>query len=135
MVDWYKFHAHYSLAVPTHGLHIKRSNCTTLESNPAIHNSPLSHYPPRIPDLHTPLQIIHEIYLLGLTSRGPLWARIFVTAYYSVHPRKRRVVLSQLPHVLWASGCWHYERTLYSRRPLIWDRSFYLSIYLSGICG
>ena len=24
----------------------------------------------------------------------------------------------QLPHVLWASGCWHYERTLYSRRPL-----------------
>ena len=28
----------------------------------------------------------------------------------------------------WASGHWHYERTLYSRRPLKRDRSFYLSI-------
>ena len=25
--------------------------------------------------------------------------------------------LSQLPHIMWASGCWHHERTLYSRRP------------------
>jgi hypothetical protein len=50
----------------------------------------------------------------------------------SAHPRKRRVVLSQLPHVLWASGCWHYERTLYSRRPLKGTGvSIYLSIYLS----
>jgi hypothetical protein len=35
--------------------------------------------------------------------------------------------LSQLPHVLWASGCWHYERTLYSRRPL---KGTGVSIYL-----
>jgi hypothetical protein len=49
-------------------------------------------------------------------------------SYYSVHPRKRKVVLSQLPHVLWASGCWHYERTLYSRRPL---KGTGVSIYLS----
>jgi hypothetical protein len=76
----------------------------------------------------TPLRIIHLFYLMGMNPRGPLCARIFVTGYYSVHPRKRIVVLSQLPHVLWASGCWHYERTLYSRWPLIWDRSFYLSI-------
>ena len=31
------------------------------------------------------------------------------------------------PHVLWASGCWHYERTLYSRRPL---KETGVSIYL-----
>ena len=37
------------------------------------------------------------------------------------------VVLSQLPRVLWASGCWHYERTLYSRRPL---KGTEVSIYL-----
>jgi hypothetical protein len=36
--------------------------------------------------------------------------------------------LSQLPRVLWTSDCWHHERTLYSRRPLNGDRSFYLSI-------
>jgi len=41
-----------------------------------------------------------------------------VTGYYSVHPRKGRVVLSQFPFVLWASSHWLYERTLYSRRPL-----------------
>ena len=35
--------------------------------------------------------------------------------------------LDGLPHVLWASGCWHFERTLYSRRPLKRDWSFYLS--------
>jgi hypothetical protein len=58
---------------------------------------------------------------------GPNRPLFLVTGYYSVHPRKGRVVLSQLPHVLWASDCWHYERTLYSRRPLKRDRSFYLS--------
>ena len=48
---------------------------------------------------------------------------------YSVHPRKGRVVLSLLPFVLWASGCWHYERTLYSHWPLKMGPVF-LSIYL-----
>jgi hypothetical protein len=69
--------------------------------------------------------------LVILKRHAPSWAMMgpcyLFLGYYSVHPRKRRVVLSQLPHVLWASGCWHYERTLYSRRPLNWDRSFYLS--------
>jgi len=45
-------------------------------------------------------------------------SRLLFLGYYSVHPRKRRVVLSQLPHVLWASGCWRHEWTLYSRQPL-----------------
>ena len=57
-------------------------------------------------------------------------SRLLFLGYYSVHPRKRRVVLSQLPHVLWASGCWHYERTLYSRRPL---KGTGVSIYLSAL--
>ena len=52
--------------------------------------------------------------------------------YYSAHPRKGRVVLSQLPLVLWAPGCWHYERTLYSRRPLEKGPEF-LSIYLFSV--
>jgi hypothetical protein len=67
---------------------------------------------------------------MALNPRGLLLALIFVTGYYSVHPRKGRVVLSQLPHVLWASGCWHYERTLYSRRPPSGPE--FLSIYLSN---
>ena len=33
---------------------------------------------------------------------------------------------------LWASGCWHYERTLYSRRPL---KGTGVSIYLSPHFG
>jgi hypothetical protein len=37
--------------------------------------------------------------------------------------------LSQFPFVLWASGHWQYERTLYSRRP--WKGPEFLSIYLS----
>src|ERR1700738_2124369 len=65
-------------------------------------------------------------YLLVIVSRSLFLgcyflvslSRLLFLGYYSVHPRKRRVVLSQLPHVLWASGCWHYEQTLYSRRPL-----------------
>ena len=36
--------------------------------------------------------------------------------------------LSQRPLVLWASGLWHYERTLYSRRP---PKGTGVSIYLS----
>ena len=48
--------------------------------------------------------------------------------HYSVHLRKGRAELSQCPLVQWASGHWHYERTLHSRRPLARDRRFYLSI-------
>ena len=51
--------------------------------------------------------------------------------YYSAHPCKGRVVLVQLPLVMWASGCWQYERTLYSRRPFSKGPEF-LSIYLGG---
>ena len=61
-------------------------------------------------------------------SRAMMGTCFLFPGYYSVHPRKRRVVLSQLPHVMWASGCWHYEQTLYSRRPL---KGTGVSIYLS----
>ena len=60
------------------------------------------------------------------------------SGYCSVHPRKGKTVLSQLPLVMWAPGCWHYERTLYSYRPLhkgpeflsIWIKSVVMSIYI-----
>jgi hypothetical protein len=72
--------------------------------------------------------------LVVLERHTPSWAMMgpcfLFLGYYSVHPRKRRVVLSQLPHVMWASGCWHYERTLYSRRPL---KGTGVSIYLSDL--
>ena len=58
---------------------------------------------------------------------------LLVYGYYSVHPWKGRVVLSQLPLVMWAPGCWHYEWTFSSHQPLPKrDQSFYLSIYLYG---
>ena len=70
--------------------------------------------------------------LVILVRHTPSWAIMgpcfLFPGYYSVHPRKGRVVLSQLPHVMWASGCWHCERTLYSRRPL---KGTGVSIYLS----
>src|ERR1700738_5253414 len=81
-------------------------------------------------------------YLLVIVSRSLFLgcyflvslSRLLFLGYYSVHPRKRRVILSQLPHVLWASGCWHYERTLYSRRPLKGTGvSIYLSLWLARI--
>ena len=50
-----------------------------------------------------------------------------IVCHYSVHPWKGRVVLPQFPLVLWTLGHWHYKRTLYSRRPLKRDWSFYLS--------
>ena len=46
---------------------------------------------------------------------------------------KGRVVLSHFPLIMWASGHWHYERTLYSRRPLKRDRSFYLYGVLTNV--
>ena len=53
--------------------------------------------------------------LVILKRHVPSWAMMgpcyLFFGYYNVHPQKKRVVLSQDPHVLWASGCWHYERT------------------------
>jgi hypothetical protein len=72
------------------------------------------------------LVTVSWLLLLGYCSSVIVSWLLFL-GYYSAHPRKRRVVLSQLPHVLWASGCWHYERTLYSRRPL---KGTGVSIYL-----
>jgi hypothetical protein len=54
--------------------------------------------------------------------------------HFSVHLRKGRVVLSQCPLVRWASGHWHYKRTLHSRRPLA-KKGTRVSIYLNlGLC-
>ena len=57
--------------------------------------------------------------------------RTGVDALTCVHPRKGRVVLPQFPPLQWALGHWHYEQTLYSRRPLTRDWSFCLS-YMKG---
>src|ERR1700680_985483 len=74
----------------------------------------------------SPLGGYHVRYLQG--TSGQLGTSI--VCHYSVHPRKGRVVLSQCPLVRWASGHWHYERTLYSRRPLAKKGPEFLSIYL-----
>ena len=67
----------------------------------------------------------------GKQINQPLFLLLIIHDFFcydSVHPQKRRGVLSQYPFVLWASDHQHYKRTLYSRRPLKKrDRSFYLS--------
>ena len=130
-VGWYKFPAFYSLAAPSHVLHIRRSNGPNRNRTRTVLTQTSSHNQPRNHDLAYTLTTKP---LVILKRHTPSWAMMgpcyLFPGYYSVHPQKRRVVLSQLPHVLWASSCWHYEWTLYSRRPLNWDRSVYLSIYI-----
>jgi hypothetical protein len=112
-------------------LHIRRSNEPNRNRTRTVLTQTSSHNQPRNHDLAYTLTTKP---LVILKRHTPPWAMMgpcyLFPGYYSVHPRKRIVVLSQLPHVMWASGCWHYERTLYSRRPLKRDRSFYLSIYV-----
>ena len=118
-VGWYKFPAFYSLAAPSHALYFRRSYGLDCNRSRNVLTQISSHNQPRNHDLV--FTLITKT-LTILKRHAPPWAMIgpyyLFLGYYSVHPRKRRVVLSQLPHVLWASGCWHYERTLYSRRPL-----------------
>jgi hypothetical protein len=53
---------------------------------------------------------------------------ILFSGYYSVHPRKGRVVLSKIPLVWWASGHLTIRTdTSFTPAPLNRDRSFYLS--------
>ena len=97
----------YSLVAPSH-------------YSPLGDHSLYSRHPLTLPWNHDFQNHIIPI-LLVILRRHTWWTVIgpyyLFPGYYSVHPRKGRVVVSQFPHDLWASGCWHYERTLYLRRP------------------
>ncbi len=129
-VGWYKFPAFYSLAAPSHVVRFRRSNALNRNRTRNVLTQTSSHNQPRNHDLAYTL-ITKSVVILQ--RHTPSWAMMgpcyLFPGYYSVHPRNRRVVLSQIPHVLWASGCWHYERTRYSRRPL---KGTGVSIYLDG---
>jgi hypothetical protein len=128
-VGWYKFPAFYSLAAPSRVLHFRRIKRTQQESNPERLNSNILPQPTEESWLGVhPYNKITSYTWTACTLVGHDGPMFLVSCYYSVHPRKRWVVLSQLPHVLWTSGCWHYEWTLYSRRPL---KGIGVSIYLS----
>ena len=129
-VGWYIFPAFYSLAAPSHVLHFRQSYGLDWNRTRNVLTQTSSHNQPRKHDLAFTLTTKT---LIILKRHAPPWAIIgpcyLFLGYYSVHPQKRRVFLSQLPHVLWASGCWHYVRTLFTPAPKR-DRSFYLSILL-----
>jgi hypothetical protein len=59
--------------------------------------------------------IIHKR-MFHLTPKNPLDS--LQDPFGNTLTNPTTIVNEILPHVMWASGCWHYERTLYSRRPL-----------------
>ena len=127
-VGWYKFPAFYSLAAPSHVLHFRRSNGPN-GTNRNVLTQTSSHNQPRNHDLAFTLITKPLVILVRHT---PSWASMgpcfLFPGYYSVHPRKGRVVLSQLPHVLWASGCGIAKTdTLFTPAPKR-DRSFCIYI-------
>ena len=71
--------------------------------------------------------------------RGPRWALLIgsLATVVSILERGKQFC-PNFPLSLWAPGCWHYERTLYSYRPLhkgpeflsIWIKSVVMSIYI-----
>ena len=65
------------------------------------------------------VKCVHK-FILGTTYHYSYTLRCDVRAFFSGYDS-------------WASGHWHYERTLYSRRPLKRDWSFYLYGYDSKI--
>src|ERR1700737_5021076 len=95
-------HAFYSFAAPSHVLHIRRSNGPNRNRTQTVLTQISSHNQPRNHDLAYTLTTKP---LAILKRHTPPWAMMgpcyLFLGYYSVHPRKRRVVLSQLPHILW----------------------------------
>ena len=100
----------------------------------------------RVPHLHVALVgISYELarfvgqYLQKAISKSIFMLNIFKTPYVweaqiMLHKHIEGKIswspycgfLKEVGRIQRASGCWHYERTLYSRRPLKRDRSFYL---------